>query len=185
MKKKIILLIFAIVFLGGLTACGTKENLNNEILSGNFIIANKEYNVEKLHNQLVENGWVADEYAEMTLRPKFKSIVSYYHDDYGKDIFDFHIDVFYYNNSDIDVNILEAPIQTIIISKERTEVYPTFGLGTKILSDITIDEVRNNTQPSIVEESYIEYLGNNNTKVKNARLNFDDEKKLISIELSF
>lgn len=190
MKKKIILFIFVIIFLVITTACSTKDtNFNNEILSGNFIIGNKEYNIENLHDQLLENGWVlwtADINAETTLQTNQESVAIYYHDDYliGSGIIDFTISVFYNNPSDIEVNMLDAPVREILIRKPSYGgAYPVFGIEPKILSDTAMAEIKKNVKPSRVEPAYIYYYGDESTKVKQVRVIFDDEKRMEGIDI--
>lgn len=133
---------------------------------------------------MINNGWEPDDYAEITLEPYTESIVSYYHKDYGTNILDFHIDVFYINGSEKEVDILDAPTNTILFSKKNCEVYPTFELAKEISFNSTISEVKKICSPSNNSDSYVEYSGDENNVVKELRLDFDDEDVLKSVEFS-
>lgn len=183
--KKIIMFLFVVGVLFGLTACGKDKTFAKDVWNGKFAIENKTYSTENLHEQLIANGWVADEYAKIQLTPNAESIVSYYHNNYGMDISDFHIDVIYYNEGSKDANILTTTIKSIIITRTLVEKYPSFALDENISFNSTMNELSSIYRANEATDNTLKYFGTADSKVKEVYLQFDDEKKLETVVLTF
>lgn len=183
--KKIIMALLIPVFLLMLPACNTnssEENAINDMLSGVFIIDGKEYSIDNLHEQLINNGWVADEYSEITLDAKHESVVGYQHKDYGLDILDFTISIFYKNNSDEKLGILESDITTVYI-RRRGDKNPKVVFKNGINIENTMEEINSICPPTEIDKNWYIYNGIEDSNLDEVLLQFNKDNELEIIEL--
>lgn len=184
MKKVFLIMLLMLSCIFFSTACGKNDTGMQDILSGTIVIDGDEYDIDNLHSQLIDAGWVMDDYSLMTLESDNESIVSYQHEDYGLDLMDFKIEVFYVNSTDEDISILDGEIVTVLISRRNVSEYPSFGFKNGINLSKTKDEINGICKASVDGDNQLEYNGSSDTKVQNVILSFDDEEVLETIELT-
>lgn len=185
--KKIISLILVALCMFSMVACGQQtgnsEDALNQMMNGKFIIDDKEYFVDGIHEQLITDGWITVGEDHM-LESKCETILFYFHEDYGTDITNFHISVSYFNNSDESKKIIECDVSTIRF-KEARKKCPKFGVEPNVVYGKTTNKIKKICSPTLIESNLWKYKGTESTKVKQLIIDFGKNDKLEAIELSF
>ncbi len=193
----VVLMVFSVVACGktDVNEEGSKKNsdVNGKFqISGDFVVDGKTYSLDgttysldDIHRQLIDNGWKPNGTEKTTVLPRTQKCVKYYNEKYGAEEGDIYIRVYYFNNTEEELDSLACSVQIIEILKVDDGHYPNFGIPEGFSFATTLLEVEAVRLPDTQSRNSWYFFGEENARLSCLIVTFDDNDIINRISLHY